>query len=76
VGEERIKDQEIINILASNLQRFRVEKKCSQEELSYNAGVAQSQVARIEVGKINPTISTVAALAKGLGIDAYELLKP
>lgn len=76
MGEERIKDQEIINILASNLQRFRVEKKCSQEELSYNAGVAQSQVARIEVGKINPTISTVAALAKGLGIDAYELLKP
>ncbi len=76
MGNERIKDQQIIDLLATNLQRIRSEKKVSQEDLSYKADIAQSQVARIEVGKINPTISTVAALAKGLGIEPYELLKP
>ena len=38
------------------------------------AGVAFSQIGRIERGVRSPTLSTIASLAKGLGVEPKDLM--
>jgi len=45
----------------------------TQEDLAYKSNIALSSIARIETGRLNTSISTVVALAKGLGIDKKDL---
>ena len=51
-------------------------QKISQQKLANEIGIEFSQVGRIERGVINTSISTVYALAKGLGISPHELFLP
>ena len=44
-------------------------------ELAFEAEVEYSQIAKIERGKTNPTISTVYALAKALNLKITDLFK-
>lgn len=46
----------------------------TQEELAYESGISLSQIARIETGKINPTLCTLITIANTLKIKAPELL--
>jgi transcriptional regulator with XRE-family HTH domain len=46
----------------------------TRQELAFEADIELSQVHRVEKGKINPTLTTLMALAKGLGIPLSELL--
>nr|WP_297704321.1 helix-turn-helix transcriptional regulator [uncultured Butyrivibrio sp.] len=45
----------------------RLENKMTQKELSEKTGVRQSNISRIEKGDCVPTLTTLKALAKGLG---------
>lgn len=45
----------------------RTEKNLTQKELSDLSGVRQSNISRIERGMCVPNISTLQAIAKGLG---------
>ena len=56
------------------LKELRAIKKMTQEDLAYTSGISLSQIARIETGKINPTICTVNIIAKTLKVQAKELL--
>jgi len=47
----------------------------TQEELAYKTGLALSQIARIETGKLNTSISTVQVILDALGAEANELFK-
>ena len=40
----------------------------------YKSDVSLSQIARIETGKINPTLCTIIIIAKTLNIDPKKLL--
>jgi len=44
------------------------------EQLAFEADIELSQVHRVEKGKINPTLTTLMALAKGLDITLAELM--
>lgn len=44
-------------------------------ELAFEADIEYSQIAKIERGISNPTISTVYGLAKALNIQVIELFK-
>jgi transcriptional regulator with XRE-family HTH domain len=46
----------------------------SQRDLARASGLDVSTVSRIERGVLDPTFTTLAALARGLGIDAARLL--
>ena len=48
---------------------MRAKKGVTQEELAYNSGISLSQIARIETGKINPTLCTLLEIAKYLKIS-------
>ena len=70
-----IRNKAILEDFGVRLKKPRTEKGMTQEELSYAAEVELSQVHRIETGKINPTLSTLSALAQALSISLAELFK-
>jgi transcriptional regulator with XRE-family HTH domain len=66
-------DEEGLRLLAERLKELRSEKKMSQEELADKSEITLSQIARIETAKINPTVSTVFKIARGLDVSPKEL---
>ncbi len=46
----------------------------TQEDLAYQSGISLSQIARIETGKINPTLCSIITIAKTLRVNPKELL--
>jgi transcriptional regulator with XRE-family HTH domain len=61
--------------LGENLKKFRIQKNITQTEIANTLGVDRSFVSNIENGKTNPTLSTIASLAKSLDTTINELLK-
>ena len=61
--------------LGKNLKRIRTEKSITQGDIVRTLGVSRSFVSNIENGKTNPTLATIAKLAKAVGVSVDELLK-
>lgn len=59
----------------SNLKRAREARSLSQSALADLANVHQVAVARIELGRREPGVRTVARLARALGVSAAELFE-
>ncbi len=51
-----------------DLARHREEKGWSQNDLSKHCGIPQSNIARIESGRTNPTLYQLIKLTKALGV--------
>lgn len=62
-------------ILAENIEKFRLSKKITKEELSLILGVDNSYISKLEKGKINITIDKIEQLANYFEIEAWKLLK-
>lgn len=61
--------------LGENLKKIRTRKNVTQVEIANILGVDRSFVSNIENGKNNPTLSTIANLAKALKVPVDELFK-
>lgn len=61
--------------LGSNLKRIRTKKNISQGDIAKELGVSRGFISTIENGKANPTLATIAKLAKSIGVSVNELLK-
>ena len=61
--------------LGENLKKIRMTKNITQTELAETLGVDKSFISNIENGKANPTLSTIAGLAKVIKVSTNELLK-
>ncbi|MBV4356306.1 helix-turn-helix domain-containing protein [Pinibacter aurantiacus] len=59
--------------LGKRIKDLRNVQGFSQEDLAYEADIPLSQVGRIERGEINPTISTLAAIATALRVELKEI---
>jgi transcriptional regulator with XRE-family HTH domain len=66
----------IRKILAVNMKRLRAEREYTQEDLAFEAGLDRSYIAHVERLKRNPSLDNVAKIAKALGVEVYELLRP
>jgi transcriptional regulator with XRE-family HTH domain len=66
-------DKEGLMLLAKRLKELRSEKMMSQEELADKSEITLSQIARIETAIINPTVSTMFKIARGLDVSPKEL---
>lgn len=60
--------------VGATLQRFRLERNLTLEDLSRTAGVSKSMLSQIEREKANPTIAVAWRLANALGVDIADLL--
>lgn len=56
------------------VRQARLSQQLSQEELALSAGLNRNFVMSIEAGRRKPSIITIFALAKALGISAAALL--
>lgn len=61
--------------LGSNLKKIRTKKGISQGDIARELEVSRGFISTIENGKTNPTLATIAKLAKAVGISVIELLK-
>lgn len=71
----QLRDESAINLLATNVRKYRLAKNISQESLANLAAIEYSQVSRIERGLLNTSISVVFALAKALEMEPAKLLE-
>jgi transcriptional regulator with XRE-family HTH domain len=65
---------DIRETLAANLRKFRQAAGLSQEELAHRAGIDRTYISSIERCVYSASIEVVDRLAKGLGVDASDLL--
>lgn len=56
------------------LRRVRLAAGMTQEQLGLEAGVQRNFISLIETGQNQPTLSTIARLARALGMRASELV--
>ena len=68
----KVRDENLLKLFGNNVRRLRETKDLSQEQLAEDASISQTQVARIEGGTLNTTISTLYALKKALDCDINE----
>lgn len=70
---KQIFDREGLETFAIQLKKIRLSKDCTQRQLAFESGLSLSQIARIETCRINPTLSTIFAIARTLEIPLSEL---
>lgn len=69
------RDIDFIKRFGKNLRKIRKDKNMSQEKLALIADTSRSQIARIERGEINPTLTTINRFAEALQIDIQYLFQ-
>ena len=67
---------EIREILALNMKRHRKAAGLSQEELAHRVGIDRTYVSALERQVHAASVDLLDKLAKALGIEAAELLRP
>ena len=55
--------------VAAAIVRYRVEHDLSQRDLAQRLGMKQPQVARLELGEVNPSVDTLMRISARLGIE-------
>jgi transcriptional regulator with XRE-family HTH domain len=63
-------------LFATNLRRFRHDRKLSQEVLAFEAGVNRTYMSKLEKGASYPGLEIIGKLAKVLEVEPFELLRP
>ncbi len=61
--------------LGKNLKKIRTEKGISQGDIARFLDVSRGYISNIENGKANPTLSTIAKLAKSIKTEIDSLIK-
>ncbi|MEI7594140.1 MAG: helix-turn-helix transcriptional regulator [Bacteroidota bacterium] len=72
-GRTLIFDQVGIETFAIHLKLLRQELGITQNQLAFEAGISLSQIARIETARINPTLSTIFAIARALDVPLASI---
>ena len=60
--------------VGKNLRFLRDQKDWSQEELGFEAGLDRTYISGIERGKKNPTVKSLAKIAKALDVPPARLM--
>lgn len=63
-----------MNLLASQLRKWRVARGLSQQVLAEQAGIPRPNLIDLELGRRDCTITTLVKLARALGLSAGALL--
>jgi ribosome-binding protein aMBF1 (putative translation factor) len=62
--------------VATRVIRYRVEHELSQSALARQLGMQQPAIARLEAGDHEPSLTMLARLARGLGIEFHIDVTP
>lgn len=70
-----LRNEDLIIKLGARIRQLREDKGWSMDKLCLECEMEKTQLHRIETGKYNSTISTLAVLAKALGVTISDLMK-
>ena len=71
------RDDEFLHSIGANVRRLRIEKGLTQMELAFACNDKDySQINRIELGKVNFSVSYLTLLAKVLDVNPQDLIIP
>ena len=73
-GEEKLKAQ-FRKRLARHIKKVRKEKKITQEQLAFDAGLNSAYIGHLERGVYSPTLYVVWKISQALKINLIEFLK-
>lgn len=62
--------------VANRVVAYRAEHGLTQEELAHHLGMRQTAIAHLEIGEHEPTLTTLAHLSRGLGIEFHIDITP
>lgn len=63
-------------LVGRNVQRIRLRKRLTQEQLAEISGFSQQYISGLEKGRRNPRIITIYELALALGVSHTDLVRP
>lgn len=61
-------------LVGTKIREIRISKDLSIENLAYSSGMDYSQIAKMELGQVNFSISYLFRVAEALGVTPKELL--
>jgi len=74
-GMGKRRDQrKALKLLGDNLYQLRWNAQMRQEELAQRSGISRVTISGIERGVVDPHVSTLVALAAGIGVHVTLLL--
>ena len=68
------KDEEVLRRIGFRIREIRTSKKISQEDLAFDCDADYSQLNRMELGKVNFSISNLYRVAEALHVNPKDLL--
>ncbi len=68
------KDENAILKVGAKIREIRIERGLSQQKLADLCNVELSQINRIELGKVNTSVSHIFLIAEKLGVSPTELI--
>lgn len=68
------KDDEVLKLIGTKIRELRTNKEISQETLANECDIDYSQLNRMELGKVNFSISNLFRIARALNVNPKELL--
>jgi transcriptional regulator with XRE-family HTH domain len=69
------KTSQIHQKIATKIRDIRKAKDITQEKLALKVDLNRAYIGYIERGERKPSVDTLAKIARGLGIELYELFK-
>jgi len=63
------------DVLAKNMRRLRAIRGLTQEALAHDSGLNRTYLSAVERAERNVSIDNIGRIAKGLGVDAWRLMK-
>lgn len=67
------KEKQYLQLFGRRVKQLRTERSLTLRQLSNRSGLDRSQISMIENGKLNVTMSTLIAIAKGLEVSLKEV---
>ena len=72
-AENKTRNEQYLKAFGEHLRKVRKQRGITMMQLAFEADIEYSQIAKIERGLSNATISTVQLLAIALGVKPAEL---
>ena len=69
-----LRNDKVLKRLGERIREVRLSKGISLEKLALEAGIEYSQISRIELGKINTSVSHLFLIASTLKVTPAELV--
>lgn len=71
----RYRNDEVVKKIGARIRHIRMLKGISQMQLAHKCDLELSTINRVELGKVNPSISLIFLFAEKLEVDVAELVQ-